>query len=169
MKILIALFLVGAAAMEFNKAHSGCAGQHRPSHCPLIGFKDWSQIGDSCFKYFGDSKSFLDAEIFCRCQSKSAHLASVHSACENKQLFKLIHHHNKHEPRTWLGGFRFPQSKMFMWIDGSNWSYENWTPGNPSNYKGEEHCTEMNWSENEKWNDHSCNERKPFVCMVPLR
>ncbi|XP_066577441.1 C-type Lectin CRL [Amia ocellicauda] len=166
MKIVIALCLVGAAAMEFNKA--GCAGGPRPLYCPLKGFKNWTQIEDSCFMFFADAKSFEDAEKMCRCQSESAHLASVHSVCENTGVFKLIHKHSKSHARTWLGGFRFPQSNAFMWIDGSSWSYENWSPGNPDNTKGKEHCIEMNWSKNEKWNDHVCTELKPFVCKIRI-
>ncbi|MBN3300994.1 LECA protein, partial [Amia calva] len=165
MKSLYLLCLVGAVAIASTADLSDCAAGSCPRRCP----RRWTRIGSSCFRFFGASKSFIQAELTCRAQRRSAHLASVHSRYENRQIFRLIKRNNCANPRTWLGGFRFPQSNTFLWIDGSNWRYENWTPGNPSNYRGQEHCTEMNWWLTAKWNDHGCNELKPFVCRFPLR
>ncbi|XP_066574618.1 galactose-specific lectin nattectin [Amia ocellicauda] len=169
MKSLYLLCLVGTVAMASTTDLPDCAAGSCTARCPVWGFRHWRRVGRSCFHYFNTAKSFIQAELTCRAQRRSAHLASVHSRYEDRQIFLLISRSNRRNPRTWLGGFRFPQSNKFMWIDGSNWTYENWTPGNPNNEYLEEHCTEMNWSQNEKWNDHDCNNLKPFVCRFPLR
>ena len=58
---------------------------------------------------------------------------------------------------VWVGGKRL-QDGTWIWIDGTEFSYTNWAPGQPdSNTNGgieaKEDSIMINWRSNGKWND----------------
>ena len=54
-------------------------------------------------------------------------------------------------------------------MDGSTFEdddYKQWGPGEPNDYNGIEHCTEMYyWSGD--WNDIYCDATRAFLCKKP--
>ena len=65
----------------------------------------------------------------------------------------------------WLGGKRDPDyPDNFLWSDGTPWDYTIWTDGQPDNAGGVEDCVTMWESEDHKWNDLTCSNRRSSVC-----
>ncbi|XP_015194822.1 lectin-like [Lepisosteus oculatus] len=169
MKAVLLLCVLGAIAVLSAAVPGlhGCSGGLCPPRCNKAGFNDWFKVGKKCFKFFHQIKPFLDAEMYCRSLSPRSHLASIHSPTENVLIYHLTLKKKCNSPGIWLGGFRFPGSLKYLWLDGSRWNYTAWAPGEPNNCSGNEHCLEMN-SHRDKWNDLYCTSPRPFVCQLSL-
>lgn len=37
----------------------------------------------------------------------------------------------------------FSQTERFIWLDGAQWNYADWLPGEPNNTAGVENCVEL--------------------------
>ncbi|XP_041088462.1 lectin-like [Polyodon spathula] len=95
---------------------------------------------------------------------KGAHLVSVHSEEANKNIICITMKYNHTSPRVWLGGFELFRSEKFVWIDGSEWNYNPWVPGQPDNTANTEDCVEINWKNTGMWNDDKCSGGKSYIC-----
>ena len=99
-------------------------------------------------------------------------LASVDSLTTNDFLVDLLPGGEKLLTRAWLGGFRdeLGNSHIWKWTDGSNWSFQNWGKGQPSNTLRKEHSLEINYKEKGKWNDlRGYKYEKGSICQyVPF-
>jgi len=129
--------------------------------CP----EGWLMFKGKCYRHPKDNKlSWADAESYCQSWSAGAHLASVHSAGEQKFV------QNNFPQNIWLGGSDINKEGRWIWSDGTSWSFSDWIPGQPSNYGSGEDClqgnaynAEKNWRDL-KWNDSPCRSEHLFLC-----
>ncbi|CAC5391768.1 unnamed protein product [Mytilus coruscus] len=65
----------------------------------------------------------------------------------------------------WLGGTDIEKEGDWIWSTSqTDIIFNDWSVGQPSNSKGEEHCLQMKLRYNLKWNDDPCTEGKRFIC-----
>ncbi|KAM4563493.1 galactose-specific lectin nattectin-like [Odontesthes bonariensis] len=126
----------------------------------------WTQFGSRCFIFYRTTKTWIDAEHFC--MSIGGNLASIHSADESLFLSGLVKRVTGSLPHTYVGGFDAVAEKRWMWSDGSHFNYRRWHQGEPSNFRGTEHCLEINFRGGTYWNDEICTDRNPFICGKKL-
>ncbi|PIO65267.1 lectin C-type domain protein [Teladorsagia circumcincta] len=62
----------------------------------------------------------------------------------------------------WIGGTMTESEDAWLWIDGVEWKYTNWSPANPDNYLGIQRCVKM--YNNGTWDDDMCDKKYPFIC-----
>ncbi|XP_078118879.1 galactose-specific lectin nattectin-like isoform X2 [Sander vitreus] len=126
----------------------------------------WTQFGSRCFAFHIQTKSWPDAENFCI--STGGNLASIHSDEENTFLKDFINQVSGTYKTSWIGGFDAVKEGMWMWADGSKFSYESFSAGQPDNFSGGENCLLMNWGGANSWNDGGCSTPLSFVCSMNL-
>ncbi|KAK2863344.1 hypothetical protein Q5P01_002877 [Channa striata] len=97
----------------------------------------WTRINDACYKYIPTDMSWAKAEI--NCKSMGAHLASVHSFNEYREIQKMIVNATRSDKQAWIGGSNAQEDRVWLWSDGGNFDYANWCPGEPNNYLGLQH------------------------------
>ncbi|XP_069468591.1 C-type lectin mannose-binding isoform-like [Ambystoma mexicanum] len=140
---------------KINTSDSSC--------CPICGIHDWARIGNVCYKLFNCKTTFANAELYCRRRIRGGRLASLHTCRDNRFVSRLL----RHGPATaWIGGLYLHQGKTFIWSDGSEFNYQNWSPGEPNNCGRNEFCMEIYG--NGKWNDLACNRARAFICEYRL-
>ncbi|KAG9330489.1 hypothetical protein JZ751_024203, partial [Albula glossodonta] len=142
--------------------HSGLKKFFDPA-CKKANGTNWYKVGSYCVKHFKGPVNFGVAESNCARQAPGGHLVSLHNEEENSAVHCIIMKYSASSPRTWMGGLQIPSTKTYIWTDGSPWDYQAWVPGEPKQTNSE-HCVEMNWKENEKWNDVKCLEELGYVC-----
>ena len=92
-------------------------------------------------------KNFDDVQEFCHMYGGD--LPSIHSEEENQEIKSLTGGHE-----VWLGLIDTApaeESGPFAWIDETPFDYENWTAGEPNNWKDQEDCVTMQGPGT--WND----------------
>uniref|UniRef100_A0A3Q2PFP2 C-type lectin domain-containing protein 161-like n=1 Tax=Fundulus heteroclitus TaxID=8078 RepID=A0A3Q2PFP2_FUNHE len=119
--------------------------------------------GGKCYQFFRGPKKYEEAELFCQEHFSGGHLASITSQRVHQELVRLIQQRGGYT-RTWVGGRRL-DSHLFIWLDGSRWSYDDWLPGEPNHTANMENCLEV--LGNGKFNDFTCWEPQAFVCSYP--
>ncbi|KAK2811266.1 hypothetical protein Q5P01_000260 [Channa striata] len=122
----------------------------------------WTRINDACYKYIPTDMSWAKAEI--NCKSMGAHLASVHSFNEYREIQKMIVNATRSDKQAWIGGSNAQEDRVWLWSDGGNFDYANWCPGEPNNYLGLQHCIQINYSGQKCWDDVQCYTSLPSVC-----
>lgn len=127
-------------------------------HCPGV------LLEEKCYQFFKEPKKAADAEFFCQEHFPKGHLASITSEHSHRELMNLILRENGHYTRTWVGGIKYLDTKRFVWLDGSHWSYADWLSGEPNDTSGVENCLEVLALGNGKFNDFTCWEPQPFIC-----
>ncbi|KAJ8008566.1 hypothetical protein DPEC_G00106220 [Dallia pectoralis] len=121
-----------------------------PKPCP----KGWHTHGPKCYIYVPFKTTWPDAER--NCLILGGNLASVHGPNQYRFLLSIIEKSGKKDQRTWVGANDAIQEDLWLWSDGSRFKYHNWSAGQPSNYKGQEHCMEMNYGADRGQNDAPC-------------
>ncbi len=56
----------------------------------------------------------------------------------------------------------------WIWLDGTEFSYKNWAPNEPSNHRGAEDTIVINWHGSGKWNDGTNDDLthiNGFICQ----
>ena len=112
----------------------------------------------SCYKVFTTPMTWNSAQEFCR--SENSNLASVSDSKTSSFLTSLT------RETSWIGGYR--SGSTWRWIDGSIWSYTDWSNGNPNNYGGVQDKTTFNWGGVGKWDDDADRTKHPSSAELEL-
>ena len=86
---------------------------------------EWFKYNDHCYRYFSDSMSFTNAELFC--QSKGGHLASMGSVEEENNLSNVVYDYQW----VWIGLRQDIQGGGYYWLDGSPLDYTAYKADQP--------------------------------------
>merc|ERR1712168_432863 len=129
----------------------------------------WKLVEDSCFRLGDKSRSWSDAQNYCR-NVYGANLATINSQRKQDSIKAIL------RANTWIGLNDLSKDHRYVWADGSSYGYKSWASGEPSNsgtwwffgQQGErEDCVEMRKSKSYKWNDEHCTDKKQFLCSSP--
>ncbi|KAJ8008533.1 hypothetical protein DPEC_G00105860 [Dallia pectoralis] len=133
---------------------------HQPSGstCP----DGWHGHANKCYVYVPIRATWSEAER--NCWHLGGNLVSVNDHSEYMFLLSVIEKSTKRDQRAWIGATDAVQEGLWLWSDGSRLKYNNWSYGQPSNYKGQEHCMEMNYGADRGQNDAPCWHEFPFLC-----
>ena len=66
----------------------------------------------------------------------------------------------------WIGLSDQDTEGSFIWANGNHALYTKWTPGEPNNIHGNQHCGIMSnngWSAG-RWDDTECSRQYPYIC-----
>lgn len=102
-----------------------------------------------------------------RAKAMGRHLATISSAEENEEVTRI----SGGKP-VWIGGIRKgsgngPGADHWYWSDGQLWTYTNWYPGEPTNYRGAENRVHLGLQARGTWNDVDERWRGPAVYEMP--
>ncbi|XP_071394456.1 galactose-specific lectin nattectin-like [Centroberyx affinis] len=132
------------------------------SECP----KGWTPLNHRCFLYVPKQMTWAQAEN--HCVLLGGHLASINSHSEAKAAWRMIKRITKRKrkwlPVTWLGGSDAKKEGVWLWSDGQPFNYRLWSRGNPDNKWKRQDCLVMNYRGKKRWDDQSCNGKKPSLC-----
>ncbi|XP_048251465.1 perlucin-like isoform X2 [Haliotis rufescens] len=108
----------------------------------------------SCYWFSNINGSFAEASAYCRYME--SHLATIANKDEDDFLRGRAIRRGKAES-YWLGATDLNLEGRWLWEGRRPMVYSNWSPHQPDNYKGREHCLEMRRSySNYLWNDVPC-------------
>ncbi|XP_034531963.1 ladderlectin-like [Notolabrus celidotus] len=145
-----------AGGPSTNESQSRIA--QRSSQCP----RGWSHNNGRCFRYISTPQTWAWAEK--SCQALGGNLASVHSHAEYVFIQRMIVRATNGYPASWIGGSDGQQEGVWLWSDGSLFTYANWCQGEPNNLRGTQECIQMNWTSEKCWDDDYCSIHLPYVC-----
>ncbi|XP_028973548.2 ladderlectin isoform X3 [Esox lucius] len=128
------------------------------SSCP----DGWDEYSDKCYVYVPIKATWPEAER--NCLLLGGNLVSVQDHSEYTFLLSVIEKSSRKDQRAWVGATDAIQEGLWLLSDGSRLNYHNWSEGQPSNYKGQEHCMEMNYGADRGQNDAPCWHAFPFLC-----
>ena len=134
----------------------------------------WTVYRNKCFRYFDSPKTWINSELYC--QNLGGHLAIIGDESEEQVVRSLITHDHDHDldddsrSWVWIGLHDQNQEDVFVWVDGSPISYENWNPRQPDNvYNGYHNATEncvLIDDHKEGWNDYPCMHLDSYLCEI---
>uniref|UniRef100_A0A8C3P7D0 C-type lectin domain-containing protein n=1 Tax=Chrysemys picta bellii TaxID=8478 RepID=A0A8C3P7D0_CHRPI len=93
------LCLLGCLTYNPSLAAPSLSVEAQAMSCPT----GWFSYHDSCYRFFHTKKNWMEAEAHCQHHSHGAHLASIHSAGENKMLAHYIKKYYKENCAIWIG------------------------------------------------------------------
>ena len=151
-------------------------------NCPPL----WTRFHNHCYRFYGEPKSWIDAELHCRnmatCNAASvAHLVSIHNQDENSFVFdywqsSLVTGCTSSNSRSlnsvWIGLNDIDTEGSMVWSDGSSQDFTKWRPNQPDdNGNHNEDCVHIKnqggYLFGDDWNDITCTTLMPFVCKMP--
>ncbi|XP_010901909.2 ladderlectin [Esox lucius] len=135
--------------------------QSRSSSCP----HGWANYGKVCYQYVSILASWTDAELICL--QLGGNLASVHSLSEYNFLWSVLKSGGAKSP-VWIGAHDAVKEGVWLWSDGSRFTYQKWNRGEPNNSGGQENCMQMNFGAEGGQNDEKCWFQYPCMCARKL-
>ncbi|KAJ3608743.1 hypothetical protein NHX12_023273 [Muraenolepis orangiensis] len=154
-------FLCGLLALGLAGPLADVSVSLQRGACPLF----WYEHGGGCYKYVSSRVAWADAEL--HCMSLDAHLVAIHNLHEMEFVTQLIENFDLTKGGHWIGFSDGHQEGAWMWTDGSPPDFTNWSPTEPNNEYGHEHCAET--YDTFQWNDQVCTAALPFVCKARER
>ncbi|KAF4518422.1 hypothetical protein B566_EDAN002075 [Ephemera danica] len=105
--------------------------------------------------------SWIEAVAFCRLYGMD--LASIESREEDVLIANHLNEIGlKMTVYVWISGNKIGRA-AYMWLNGEQLIYENWTAGEPGNF-ATEHCIGTNKG---TWYDLPCINSYHFICEEP--
>ncbi|XP_022255986.1 macrophage mannose receptor 1-like [Limulus polyphemus] len=131
---------------------------HISGRCPQ-NLDSWVNIqGPYCFHFSTDTKSWIDASVFCKKLRGS--LARFHSMPELQLIQPYV---SGRSQSMWIGLIE-SHDGGYEWENDIAADFFNWDIGEPSD-PDKDHCVELR-PQNLKWNDHSCSTYRNYICMA---
>ncbi|XP_030018036.1 galactose-specific lectin nattectin-like isoform X3 [Sphaeramia orbicularis] len=164
MKLLVVFLLVGTMMVlseGFPEPEPGPEAKptegknsvvKRAAGCPF----GWTQFGRRCLIVNAPMK-WTDAQN--HCLSMKGNLLSIHNVYQNSWAMSLMGGR-----RTWIAGSDAQEDGQWFNVDGTRFNYANWCHGEPNNHGGQEHCAEINYSDQRCWNDAPCLMHLHSIC-----
>uniref|UniRef100_A0A3B4AQF5 C-type lectin domain-containing protein n=1 Tax=Periophthalmus magnuspinnatus TaxID=409849 RepID=A0A3B4AQF5_9GOBI len=122
-------------------------------------------ISGRCYTFNPTRLPFLEAQDSCKRLSLNAELASVTSKDLHSRLVSMVTNGGKKEPvMTWLGG----TVKRGSWLDGAEWGYSDWMPGQPSIHTDKPACVEMFRMDETWWSAVDCDLKRASICSYSV-
>ncbi|XP_059140766.1 uncharacterized protein LOC131928695 [Physella acuta] len=133
-------------------------------------------FGSNCYCLYRKRLSWSQAKDFCLNVGNGVYFAEIHDSLTNEFLMPLLTV-SQTNLGIWLGGSDLEKEGVWKWatsgveiekFNPSQWAWNE--PSNTSHLKLREDCLDIwNWQGgNFKWNDHGCDDLKPFLCMSRL-
>ena len=90
---------------------------------------DWSKFDQGCYKVLDNNGQHYTSRDACNaeCTKAVGMLTSIHTQEENDFLTNLIRPNEK--MYSWIGADAVDAKNTFVWMDGTEWDYENWLEG----------------------------------------
>ncbi|XP_070546894.1 perlucin-like [Ptychodera flava] len=119
----------------------------------------WSEHNGHCYYVQDEKMNFVDAQ--CACNANDAYLVKMDDQAESDFVTGLI------SDTVWIGTRRAVVdcgcSKWFMIHGLTQAVFTSWSPSEPNNSGGTEHCVEIRICNN-LWNDQTCSDELKSVC-----
>ncbi|XP_076080332.1 perlucin-like protein [Mytilus galloprovincialis] len=124
----------------------------------------WKKFNGCCYMFRYDRLSWQQAKT--ECENNNAHLVKIESSTENRWISNEITVSAKAtHVQIWTGLNDLIREGHFTWVnDHSSVGYSNWASGEPSNYRGVEHCVTMHTNGLSTWNDQTCSYKTGYIC-----
>ncbi|XP_029308717.1 LOW QUALITY PROTEIN: uncharacterized protein LOC115022049 [Cottoperca gobio] len=126
-------------------------------------------INGNCYEFNPTPLAFQDAQVrrLCRALGPDAELASVTTGDLHSRLVSLVTKGGESNPvLTWLGGQ--VKNQQASWVDGSEWSYSDWMPGQPNIYPDKAVCVEMFKIDESWWTVADCELKRASICSYQI-
>ncbi|KAG9356089.1 hypothetical protein JZ751_000933, partial [Albula glossodonta] len=102
----------------------------------------WKSFKGRCFRYVAGSKDWAAAEKTCR--DNGGTLASVHSAEEHESVKQAYRALSGRDDSFWVGLSDCQKEGLWLWSDGSVFTFQKWNPRQPDNAGNNEDCVHTN-------------------------
>ncbi|XP_037540517.1 galactose-specific lectin nattectin [Nematolebias whitei] len=132
----------------------------------------WTLYQVYCYQYENTEMTWYDAEQYC--VDHDGHLASFHDKDQYDFIRRLIVEATGTNTKCWVGGIKrfpnentsspLPEMPVWMWSDGSNFSFTQWANGKPNNLGGHAPCMDINRNGEDYVDDDECVLKNAFVC-----
>ncbi|XP_058129745.1 perlucin-like [Anopheles coustani] len=114
-------------------------------------------------------RSFFGAWRFCMVLGMK--LATITSVEDSKLIDAAIQRSSNTKGPWWIAGTDLGLEGFFVWIStnklvGHPTGYLNYSPGQPDNAGGNEHCLEIGRWGGVAWNDAQCEWSQRFICEL---
>ncbi|XP_061183004.1 perlucin-like protein [Saccostrea echinata] len=154
MQTLVGIFLIFLGAVS-----------QPASECP----HGWTKWGTSCYLFVTHvHNDWTESEYFCHMLHSK--LVEIETMEEDNfvQLQAIKHvHENPGTFGFWIGGTDAVVEGEWMWVTtGQNFTYSNWAPGFPDDYRKNEDCAHLYKAQHFEWNDEDCDHRMCFICEL---
>ncbi|RVE60798.1 hypothetical protein OJAV_G00184880 [Oryzias javanicus] len=156
---MLAVLVVAGAVVSVVPA-DGNNGHPQPR--VLSSTEAWSDLDGRSFLFVKENLTWIKAEK--NCQSMKANLASVHSEKEYRFIQDLIISTTGKSLLSWIGGSDCHQNNLWIWSDGSVFSFTMWSPRQPDDLHGIQSCIQMNFGETLNWDDTACFHNRTSIC-----
>ncbi|KAM8873206.1 C-type lectin mannose-binding isoform-like [Synchiropus picturatus] len=124
-------------------------------------------INGNCYEFNPTPLAFRDAQDRCRALAPKAELTSVSSRDLHSRLVSLVNLQSGNRPsQTWLGGT--VKNQQASWVDGSEWTYSDWMPGQPNIHTDKPVCVEMFHIDESWWTAADCELERASICSYPV-
>ncbi|XP_013409345.1 uncharacterized protein LOC106172943 isoform X2 [Lingula anatina] len=129
----------------------------------------WSQFQRHCYKYFNDTKHYVDAMVFCKIHDGD--MVSILSEDEQQFVGTLVGNNTAPDTYVYIGYNTIQTMGQWDWVDGSMGYYDNWAvlDFQPDPSSTGERCAAMTTEPSKTWYDRSCLEELPFICKAKTR
>ncbi|XP_065357580.1 lectin subunit alpha-like [Calliphora vicina] len=104
-------------------------------------------------------------ESLAKCARLNMSLMAVDAQVKWNDVVSMIKKQFGENLLLWISGYAVGDNRLFMWMTmGEEFTFNNWSPGNPDFVEQNEYCVQIAGGPNMQWNDNTCTKKFGFIC-----
>ncbi|XP_070531527.1 EGF-like repeat and discoidin I-like domain-containing protein 3 [Ptychodera flava] len=117
------------------------------------------------YLFVSDTLPWIDAKA--SCEDLGGQLAKIEDEQTNNHMASYLRSHRL-TGDYWFGANDLEEDGHMVYPDGTELTYQNWYPGEPTNFRKVEHCAQLFERENYMWNDAICEMSSNYICQLEI-
>ncbi|KAM7360675.1 lectin subunit alpha-like [Cochliomyia hominivorax] len=138
----------------------------------IAGEKVFSITPEKLFKTDGNKTFYIEHEhkydwfqSFAICTRMNMALAAFDSKIKWDDVLNMINKQFGRKLLLWTSGYAVGEQREFIWMTtGEEFTFTNWTTGNPDFSQKSEYCVQIGSGPYSEWNDNTCSKKFGFIC-----
>jgi len=127
--------------------------------CPL----GQTEFANHCYVLSHTKLAWFEAERIC--EGAGSFLTSIENGFERSALQSMLHDASTLIDEVWTGGTNVNDLVHYEWIDGMNFTFQQWKPGFPTNDQSA-NCVAMDGLTG-LFANQICTQTKYYICKLP--
>ncbi|KNC25659.1 hypothetical protein FF38_04940 [Lucilia cuprina] len=104
-------------------------------------------------------------ESIAKCARMDMSLMAIDSKVKWDDVLSMIQKQFGKKLILWTSGYAVGEKREFFWMTtGEEFTFTNWTSGNPDFSEKNEYCVQIGTGPHSEWNDNKCSKKFGFIC-----
>ncbi|XP_061167086.1 lectin BRA-3-like [Saccostrea echinata] len=117
----------------------------------------WKKYQNHCYAFFDQNVNWFQGQMYCN--ELGGTLVNIENFEENAWIATQFTQNS-----IWIDATDIGNEGVWRSFSTCQPTLNNWSAGNPNNWRGSQNCATINYGGPGMWDDDNCFKNRPFIC-----